>query len=65
MVTVTEAARELGVSARAVQNRILAGEMRAEKVTPRLYLIARSEVDRWKLVGKRKGGRPPKPKATE
>jgi excisionase family DNA binding protein len=60
MLTVAEAAQELGVSARAVQNRIRAGEMDAEKVTPRLYLIPRSEVDRWKPVGKRKGGRPRK-----
>jgi excisionase family DNA binding protein len=62
MLTVAEAAAELGVSVRAVQNRIRAGEMDAEKVTPRLYLISRSEVERWKPVGKRKGGRPRTPK---
>ena len=60
MVTVAEAAQELGVSIRAVQNRIRAGEMEAEKVTPRLYLIPRFEVERWKPIGKRKGGRPRK-----
>ena len=60
MLTVAEAAQELGVSVRAVQNRIRAGEMEAEKVTPRLYLIPRSEVERWKPIGKRKGGRPRK-----
>ena len=45
MVTVAEAARELGVSVRAVQNRIRTGEMTAEKVTPRLYLVPWSEVE--------------------
>ena len=60
MVTVAEAAQELGVSIRAVQNRILAGDMKAERVTPRLYLIPREEVERWKPIGKRKGGRPRK-----
>jgi len=64
MLTVAEAAAVLGVSVRAVQNRILAGEMTAEKVTPRLYLIARTEVERWKPVGKRKGGRPRKAPTT-
>ena len=63
MVTVAEAARELGVSIRAVQNRIRSGEMNAEKVTPRLYLIPRGEVERWKPIGKRPGGRPPKRRA--
>ena len=65
MLTVAETAAELGVSVRAVQNRIRTGEMEAEKVTPRLYLIPRSEVERWKPVGKRKGGRPRKTRTEE
>jgi hypothetical protein len=34
--------------------------MAAEKISPHFYLIPRSEVERWKPIGKRKGGRPRK-----
>ena len=62
MATVTEAAAELGISPRAVLHRIKQGEMKARKITPRMYLVPRAEIERMKPVGKRKGGRPPKPK---
>jgi excisionase family DNA binding protein len=62
MFTVAEVAQLLGLSVRGVQDRIKKGEMQAEKITPRLYLVHRNEIERWKPVGKRKGGRPPKPK---
>jgi excisionase family DNA binding protein len=60
MFTVAETAQVLGLSVRAVQDRIRKGEMAAEKITPRLYLVHRNEIERWKPVGKRKGGRPRK-----
>ena len=60
MVTIAEAARELGVTPRTVQHRISTGEMAADKITPRFYMIPRAELDRWKAIGKRKGGRPRK-----
>ena len=60
MVTVAEAAAELGISPRAVLHRIEQGEIKARKITPRMYLVPRQEVERWKPIGKRKGGRPPK-----
>ena len=63
MVTVAKAAEELGVSPRTVLHRIANGEMRAVQVTRRMYLVPRSEITRWKPVGKRKGGRPRKERA--
>ena len=66
MVTVREAARQLGISPLAVQQRIANGEMEAVRITARLLLVPRSEVERWKAVGRRKGGRPRKePSAAE
>ncbi len=62
MVTVAEAATELGISTRAVLHRIAHGEIKARKLTPRMYVVPRAEIERWKPVGKRKGGRPPKSK---
>lgn len=58
-MTVTEAAAVLGVTPRAVQRRIKRGEMIAERMGP-ILVISATEVDRWKPVGKRKGGRPRK-----
>ncbi|MGD9890695.1 MAG: excisionase family DNA-binding protein [Dehalococcoidia bacterium] len=64
-MTIREAAAELGVTPRALQLRIKNGEMRAERIGSFL-LIPRAEVERWKEIGKRKGGRPRKAKdATE
>ena len=60
MVTVAEAAAELGISPRTVLHRIANEEMQAVQITPRLYLVPRSEVERVKPWGKRKGGRPRK-----
>ncbi len=60
MATVAQAAQELGITPRAVLLRIANGEMKAKRLGPRATLIPRSEIDRWKPVGKRKGGRPPK-----
>jgi excisionase family DNA binding protein len=62
MVTVAVAAAELGISPRTVLHRISTKEMRAVQVTPRMYLVPRSEIARWKPIGKRKGGRPRKPR---
>ena len=65
LITVTEAAKELGVAGRTVLNRIESGQMRAQRITSRLYLIPRDEVERWKPIGKRKGGRPRKQRPIE
>lgn len=60
MLTVAETAQELGLTVRGVQTRLLRGQIQGELVTPRLWLIPREEVERWKPIGKLKRG--PKPK---
>ncbi len=60
MLTVAETAQELGLTVRGVQTRLLRGQIQGERVTPRLWLIPREEVDRVKPLGKLKRG--PKPR---
>ncbi len=60
MVTVTEAAAELGVSGATINKRLQRGDMRGVKVNSRLWLIPAEELDRWRNRGKLKPG--PKPK---
>jgi excisionase family DNA binding protein len=59
-MTVTQAARELGLSVYGIRARIERGEIRAEKVSPRLLMIHREEIERWRGKGKLKPG--PKPR---
>ena len=59
LLTIAEAAQTLGLTPRAVLNRIERGEMQGERVNPRLWLIPRGEVERWKGRGKLRPG--PKP----
>lgn len=59
-MTVTEAARVLGLDVATVRRHIEHGYMRAEKVHPRLYLIPSEEVERWRATEKPRRG--PKPK---
>ena len=63
MLTVQETAEELGLTIRGVQNRLLRGVMQGERVSPRLWMIPRSEVDRWREVGKLPRGRKPRKQA--
>jgi excisionase family DNA binding protein len=62
---VAEAARELGLTRRAILARIERGEMRAERVHPKLWLIPIEEVDRWRGRGKLKPGPKPSKQAEE
>ena len=55
-MTVREAAVAMGISARALRNRIERGEVRAERVGPRLLLIPHDEVERWRGRGTLKPG---------
>ena len=57
LMTVAEAARELGLSIRGVLNRLERGQMRGERVHPRLWLIPREEVERWRMLGRQRPGR--------
>jgi excisionase family DNA binding protein len=59
-VTVAQAAEELGLTPDGVRDRIQRGLMHAVRVNPRLLMIPREEVERWKGKGKLKTG--PKPK---
>ncbi len=63
LLTLHEVAEELGLPVRTVQNRVRAGTMRGERVHPRLWMVPRDELDRWRDRGKLKPG--PKPKAEE
>jgi excisionase family DNA binding protein len=58
-LTVTEAARELGLSASALRARLQRGDMQAERAGIRLWLIPRVEVERWRARGRLRPG--PKP----
>jgi excisionase family DNA binding protein len=60
MVTVTEAAAQLGLSARAVAYRLERGMMQGVKVNPRLWLVPSDEVERWRGRGRLPPGRKPK-----
>lgn len=51
---VADAAREMGISRRALQDRIARGDVKAERMNPRLWLVPRAEVERWKGRGKMK-----------
>lgn len=62
-ITVQQAANELRLSARGVRERIERGEMTADQLGPRLWAIAREEVERQRLIGRFKPG--PKPKNNE
>jgi excisionase family DNA binding protein len=61
ILTAAEAATLLGLPGRTVRNRLQRGIMRGVAVNPRLWLVSRAEVERWREVGKlRRGGRPRK-----
>ena len=60
LLTVAETAQELGLTVRGVQERLRRGLMRGERVSPRLWMIPRAEVERWRTLGRQKPGRKPK-----
>jgi excisionase family DNA binding protein len=64
MLTVTEAAALLGIETSVLRRRLRLGIMDAVQVNPRLWLIPRDEVERWKGKGKLRPGRKPKQAAT-
>lgn len=60
LYTVTEAAEELGISVSAVQVRLRRGQMQGIRPSPRIWLVARTEIERWRDRGRLKPGRPRK-----
>ena len=59
-MTVAEAARVLGLTRQAVVVRLRRGQMRGVQVHPRLWMIPKSEVERWRVLGKQRPGRKPR-----
>ena len=64
-MTVSEAARELGMSPHGIRDRIERGEMRAERAGVRVWLIPRAAVERWRQLGRQRTGPKPKRQRTE
>lgn len=60
LLTAAEAAAILGLPGRTVRHRLQRGIMRGVAVNPRLWLISRAEVERWRAVGKLPPGRRPR-----
>ena len=59
-MTVTQAAHALDLAPQTIQARLKRGAMRGVLVHPRLWLIPKSEVERWRQLGRQKTG--PKPR---
>lgn len=55
--TVAAAARELGITEQALRHRIRRGEVRAQRIGARLWVIEKEEVERWRNQGRLKPGR--------
>jgi hypothetical protein len=62
MVTAAEAARILGISHRAVLDRLKRGLMRGDQVSPKIWLVPRDELERIG-TGRLKTG--PKPRSVQ
>lgn len=60
-MTLTDAARELGLDVSTLRYRLQRGAMRGDKVGPRMWMIPVEEIERLKTVGRMKPGRKPKP----
>ena len=64
-MTVTEAAREMGISERALHNRIKAGTVTAERFGARVWMIPATEVQRFRGAGRLRPGPKPRKRAEE
>lgn len=58
-MTVSEAATALGVAPQTIRYRLLNGIMHGQRLTPRMWLIPRREVERARALGPLKPGRKP------
>jgi excisionase family DNA binding protein len=59
MMTLSQAAAALGVSAATLRQQVAAGRLRATKIGP-LWVVAETEVERYRRDSLGKAGRPPK-----
>jgi excisionase family DNA binding protein len=62
-LTVTQAAESLGLSTSGVRVRLERGVMLGRRIHPRLWLVPKSEVERWQQRGKLRPGPKPSPGA--
>lgn len=53
-MSVTEAAKTMGISVTALYDRIRAGTVQAERIGARMLLVPTSEVEKWRDRGKLK-----------
>ena len=60
VVTVPQAAKLLGLTERGVLKRIERGDMRAERLGGKVWVIPREEIERWTVLGRQRPGRKPK-----
>jgi excisionase family DNA binding protein len=66
VLTVSEAAREIGIPLRTLYNRIRSGDCTALRLGPRAIVVTRTEVERQKQLGTLKSGpKGPRKKTTE
>ena len=62
-MTTAEAATELGLALRTVQDRIERGDVLARRIGARLWLLDADAVERLRALGRKPMGRPPLPTA--
>ena len=55
-MTVTQAAEPLGLTPAGVRPRILRGETKGSRLSPKLWVIPAEEVERWREIGRLKPG---------
>ena len=58
--TVPQAAAVLGITERGILKRIERGDMKAERLGGKVWVIPREEVARWRQLGRQRPGRKPK-----
>jgi excisionase family DNA binding protein len=61
-LTVSEAATILGLTPRAIERRLKLGIMQGERAGQRVWMIPRSEVERWRSLGRLRPGPRPQPR---
>ena len=61
-LTVSELAAVLGITPRAVERRLKLGIMKGERAGQRVWMIPRSEVERWRALGRLRPGPRPRPR---
>ena len=59
LITVPQAAKLLGLSESGIHKRIERGDMRAERLGGKVWVIPREEVERWQQLGRQRPGRKP------